>query len=61
MTRSMHVVTDALDIAFECQGPERGWPVILLHGFPYDVRSYDEVALELAGRGASSRRLKSSP
>lgn len=52
MTRSMHVVTDALDIAFECQGPERGWPVILLHGFPYDVRSYDEVALELAGRGA---------
>ncbi len=27
-------------------------PVILLHGFPYDVRAYDDVAAILAARGA---------
>ena len=35
----MHLVTDTLDIAFEWHGPERGWPVVLLHRFPYDVRT----------------------
>src|SRR3954465_12821486 len=48
----MHVVTDTLDIAFDRHGPERGWPVVLLHGFPYDVRSYDGVAAQLAEQGA---------
>ena len=37
------IQTPVLDIAYEHSGPERGLPVILLHGFPYDVRGYDEV------------------
>jgi pimeloyl-ACP methyl ester carboxylesterase len=40
-----------LDVAYEVSGPEDGVPVVLLHGFPYDVRAYDEVAAELASRG----------
>ena len=32
-----------LCVAYEESGPENGMPVILLHGFPYDIRSYDEV------------------
>ena len=45
------VRTDVLDIAFEEHGPSHGPPVILLHGFPYDVRAYDEVAPALAKDG----------
>lgn len=41
-----------LDVAVERHGPDGGWPVVLLHGFPYDVRSYDHVAAQLAGAGA---------
>ena len=40
--------TETLEIAFEEHGPADGWPVILSHGFPYDVRAYDEVAPMLA-------------
>jgi pimeloyl-ACP methyl ester carboxylesterase len=45
------VRTDVLDVACEEYGPADGAPVILLHGFPYDVRAYDEVAPELAQDG----------
>ena len=41
--------TASLEIAYEEHGG--GFPVILLHGFPYDPRCFDEVASELAGRG----------
>ena len=44
--------TDTLEIAFEEHGPADGWPVILSHRFPYDVRAYDEVAPILASSGA---------
>ena len=44
--------TETLEIAFEEHGPADGWPVILSHGFPYDVRAYDEVAPMLASSGA---------
>ncbi|TAJ24219.1 MAG: alpha/beta hydrolase [Reyranella sp.] len=43
--------TDVLEIAYEEHGPQDGPPVILLHGFPYDVRAYDEVAPALAADG----------
>jgi pimeloyl-ACP methyl ester carboxylesterase len=33
-----------LDVACEHSGPEDSLPVLLLHGFPYDPRGYDEVA-----------------
>ena len=45
------VRTDVLEIAYEEHGPSNGPPVILLHGFPYDVRAYDEVAPPLAADG----------
>ena len=45
------VLTDSLDIAFEQHGAPDGTPTILLHGFPYDVRAYDEVAPALAAAG----------
>lgn len=40
-----------LDVAYEESGPRDGAPVILLHGFPYDARAYDEVAPVLAAAG----------
>lgn len=40
-----------LTIAYLETGPAEGAPVILLHGFPYDVRSYDEAAEILAAKG----------
>jgi hypothetical protein len=33
-----------LEVALEQHGEENGWPVVLLHGFPYDPRCYDRVA-----------------
>ena len=32
-----------LSVAYEDNGSADGVPVILLHGFPYDIRAYDEV------------------
>jgi pimeloyl-ACP methyl ester carboxylesterase len=40
-----------LEIAYEQNGPATGDPVILLHGFPYDVRAYDEVTEILGEAG----------
>jgi pimeloyl-ACP methyl ester carboxylesterase len=46
-----HATTRTLDIAYEETGPETGVPVLLLHGFPYDPRCYDEVVPLLAAAG----------
>jgi pimeloyl-ACP methyl ester carboxylesterase len=48
----MSVRAGVLDVAVERSGDPAGWPVVLLHGFPYDARSYDEVATALARVGA---------
>ena len=49
---SLHrVTTPSLHLAYEEHGPANAEPVILLHGFPYDVRAYDEIAPPLAERG----------
>jgi pimeloyl-ACP methyl ester carboxylesterase len=45
------VDTPSLRIAYVELGPPGGVPVLLLHGFPYDVHSYAEVAPLLADRG----------
>jgi len=37
------VRTDTLDIACEVAGPADGVPAILLHGWPYDPRTYDAM------------------
>lgn len=40
-----------LDVTYHEAGPADGQPVILLHGFPYDIHSYVEVAPKLAEAG----------
>ena len=40
-----------LSVAYPESGPPDGAPVVLLHGFPYDVRSYDAVAARFAEAG----------
>jgi pimeloyl-ACP methyl ester carboxylesterase len=40
-----------LRVSYEEHGPSSGTPVVLLHGFPYDVHAYDEVAPLLAAEG----------
>ncbi len=45
------ITAGVLDVAFLEHGSASGDPVILLHGFPYDVHSYDAVAARLAAAG----------
>jgi pimeloyl-ACP methyl ester carboxylesterase len=40
-----------LDVGYAEVGPARGQPVILLHGWPYDIHSYVEVSALLADKG----------
>jgi pimeloyl-ACP methyl ester carboxylesterase len=47
-----HVRTASLDIAYEESGAADGAPVFLMHGWPYDPRSYDEVIPPLVTAGA---------
>lgn len=44
--------TGELEISFLEAGSETGPPVVLSHGFPYDVHAYDEVAPRLVAAGA---------
>ena len=46
------IETPVLEIGYESAGDPGGAPVILLHGFPYDVRAFDDAASLLAGQGA---------
>lgn len=48
---TQQVSTSALNIAYEENGAADHCPVILLHGFPDDVRAYDEVVPELVKHG----------
>lgn len=45
------IETPTLSIAYEESGPGSGFPIILLHGFPDDVRAWDEIAPPLAKAG----------
>jgi pimeloyl-ACP methyl ester carboxylesterase len=45
------VQTPVLSIGFEESGNPAGFPIILLHGFPDDVRAWDEVGAPLAKAG----------
>ncbi|MFI6935926.1 alpha/beta fold hydrolase [Streptomyces sp. NPDC050287] len=47
----LSVRSGPLDVGIETAGPEGGWPVLLLHGFPYDPHSFEPVAAELAVSG----------
>jgi pimeloyl-ACP methyl ester carboxylesterase len=43
-----------LEVAYEESGSSEGAPVVLLHGFPYDPRAYDEVVPILTAAGCRS-------
>ena len=45
------VRTDYLDIGYEEHGDPNGTAVVLLHGFPFDVRSFDGVVAPLVAAG----------
>ena len=45
------IVAGVLEVAYLETGPSDGAPVILLHGFPYDVHAYDAVAERLTAAG----------
>ena len=40
-----------LEVAYHESGPADGPPVLLMHGFPYDIHTYAEVAPILAAQG----------
>lgn len=40
-----------LDVAYEENGEPNGKPVVLLHGFPYDIHAYDDVTPPLVAAG----------
>jgi len=46
-----HIRAGALRVAYLEAGPSGGTPVVLLHGFPYDVRAKDEMAPLLTAAG----------
>lgn len=46
-----HVDAGALNIAYYEAGPAEGPVVMLMHGFPYDIHAYVDVAPMLAARG----------
>jgi pimeloyl-ACP methyl ester carboxylesterase len=46
-----HAAAGVLDIAYYEAGPAEGPVAILLHGFPYDIHSYVDVAPQLAAQG----------
>jgi pimeloyl-ACP methyl ester carboxylesterase len=43
--------TSLLEIAYETGGPEQGPPVLLIHGWPDDARTFDKVAPALQEAG----------
>jgi len=45
------VRTSVLEIAYEESGPADGVVLLLMHGFPYDPRTYDEMVPRLVDAG----------
>jgi pimeloyl-ACP methyl ester carboxylesterase len=51
MAQIERIRTSVLDVAYEHSGPSDGRPVVLLHGYPYDVRAFDAVVPIVNARG----------
>ena len=47
----MIVRAGVLDVEVRRSGEPDGWPVVLLHGFPYDAHSFDRVAERIVVAG----------
>jgi len=45
------IQTPVLNVAYEESGKPQGFPIVLLHGFPDDVRAFDNVGPPLAKAG----------
>jgi len=45
------VSAGVLDVSYFESGPDDGMPVLLMHGFPYDVHTYADVTPLLAAQG----------
>jgi len=45
------IASGVLDVGYVDAGPNDGPAVLLLHGWPYDIHSYDEVTPRLAAAG----------
>ena len=45
------ITAGVLEVAYHEIGPADGPPAILLHGFPYDTHSYDDVSRRLSDKG----------
>jgi pimeloyl-ACP methyl ester carboxylesterase len=52
MSKLKAAQTEILEIAYFDHGPPTGWPVVLVHGFPYDVHAFDGVVPRLTQAGA---------
>lgn len=46
-----HIDAGVLNVAYHAAGPADGPPVLLMHGFPYDIHAYADVAPRLAAKG----------
>jgi pimeloyl-ACP methyl ester carboxylesterase len=51
MPNVTRIEAGVLEVAYEEAGDPAAKPVILLHGFPYDVRAYEEVTAHLVAAG----------
>ena len=51
MAQLARVRTSVLDIAYEHSGTPEAMPVVLLHGYPYDPRAFDEVVTIVTAAG----------
>lgn len=49
-----HICTDLMEIHYREEGSREGIPVILLHGFPYDIHAFDEAVDILTDRAEKS-------
>jgi pimeloyl-ACP methyl ester carboxylesterase len=51
LTATKHINAGVLNVGYAEMGPVGGQPVILLHGWPYDINSYAGVSTLLAAKG----------
>ena len=51
MSELRRIHTRTIEIAYEESGPADGTPVLLMHGWPYDIRCYDAVVPKLTAAG----------
>ena len=51
LPRLKQVRTKLLEVSYAESGPADGPPVVLLHGWPYDIHAFDEVTPILAAAG----------